>query len=178
MREFGAVLYFVDRSGEFPSYLRPDPVHRALGQGWARWAKGGACVEITGSGCAALAEYEIRVEQDRRKPYAVTRNLMRGEPHNPSEAFRVLREVRSGEEIQVGDTVNDPFGVPVIYLGPSMSRSSGESAWRPGLIVRVLYAGDTPWVFLPAELGAAYEDTVRHPAWTSRLGNSRRRDIS
>lgn len=135
-------------------------------------------MEITGSGRAVLAEYEIRVEQDRRKPYTVTRNLMRGEPHNPSEVFRALREVRSGKEIRVGDTVNDPFGVPVIYLGPSMSRSSGESTWRPGLIVRVLYVGDIPWVFLPAELGAAYEDTVRHPARSPRRGIARRRDIS
>ncbi|MET8605811.1 hypothetical protein ABZV92_19930 [Streptomyces rubiginosohelvolus] len=89
---------------------------------------------------------------------------MLGERHDPREAIRVLRTAESGEEIRVGDVIADPFGTSVTYLGPTMSRISGDSIWLPGFIARVLYRVDVPWVFLPTDLGAAYEDAPSRPA--------------
>ncbi|MFJ1662224.1 hypothetical protein [Streptomyces anthocyanicus] len=121
-------------------------------------------MEITPAGDAVLAAYDLRAEQQRHEPSTITRNSMLGERHDPREAIRVLRIVATGEEIRVGDGIADPFGTLVTYLGPTMSRISGDSIWLPGFIARVLYPGDVPWVFLPTDLGAAYEDAPGRPA--------------
>lgn len=158
-REYGAVRYLTLRPGpDAPAVFRPDDIHECVSRGWMAWADEGAAAVITEPGRAALDEYRLDAQRRSELPYTITRNALRGELHAPHEPIRILRDARTGREIEPGDSITDPFGEPITYLGPTMSRTGDNGAWRPGRIARVLYPGEIPWVFLPAEIGATYDD--------------------
>lgn len=172
--QYGAVRYFVDNSGETSSYPDSGSVSRCFDSGWLAWADDTGRpqladdeqrLRLTGNGAKALARYETHPVEDRPQEPCTYSSHLRGEPHDPREAIRVLRRSDNGEEIRPGQTISEPFGEgSITYLGPTMVRREDETVWRPGRLARVLYPGDIPWVFLPAHLGAVYDDSISPPA--------------
>ncbi|MFE7135236.1 hypothetical protein ACFVIM_30700 [Streptomyces sp. NPDC057638] len=157
--EYGAVRYFTTRpEPDASAVFRTDDVHECLVRDWVRWADDRRSVSVTEAGRSALAAYRRHVQHLGELPYTVTRNPLRGDLHRPDEPARILRDSRTGREIRPGDRITDPSGRPVTYLGPTMSRAGADGAWRPGRVARVLYDADTSWLFLPAHIGAAYDD--------------------
>ncbi|MFF8387876.1 hypothetical protein ACF053_30125 [Streptomyces kanasensis] len=71
-----------------------------------------------------------------------------------------LISLTTGEEIKPGTTIPDPYGHgEITYIGPTVHHDEEDPTPRPGRVAVVRYAVPaTDWVYLPAELGARYED--------------------
>ncbi|MFF4924349.1 hypothetical protein ACFY4B_27505 [Kitasatospora sp. NPDC001261] len=163
--EYGALRYLTSTGGaHHGAVLRPDAAHECAERGWIEWSADRSTAAITDSGRAALAEYRRELQELEALPCRITRNPLTGAVHDPREALRVLRDRGTGAEIPPGATVTDPAGETVTYLGPTMEQQAADAPWLPGRTARVLYAGGTPWVYRPVDLGAAYDENVRVPA--------------
>ncbi|TLQ39193.1 hypothetical protein [Streptomyces marianii] len=157
--EYGAVRYYTDRLGPgAPALHTADVVYRCAERGWIAQDEDGQGLTITEAGRSALALYQRYVKQRDELPHSITRNPMRGEPHDPREPVRILHDARTGQEIRPGDRIADPAGEMITYLGTSMTRAGDDGPWQPGGLLRVLYDGGVPWVFLPSQVGAAFDD--------------------
>jgi len=154
--QFGAVLGLVDRSTDSPAYLPPPPA-RPLDAGWLAWDTNGERLILTPVGGEALREYARHLAFLETLPRQLIRNPLHEEPHNPREPIRRLRSIMTGEEIDPGDTVRDPSGHPVTYLGPIMHSHDGGATWTPGHNARVLYADHGAWLWPPSEVGAVFD---------------------
>ena len=73
------------------------------------------------------------------------------------EPVRRLRRAATGEEVKPGDTVTDPSGYRVAYLGPTMRSDDGGATWTPAFTARVTYPDHGALLYPPAALGAVYE---------------------
>ncbi|GGX46486.1 hypothetical protein [Streptomyces noursei] len=155
MTEYGAVRYLVDRSSDLHSYLAP-PDPKLFTNGWLTY-EDGVHLRLTDAGHRALAEYGRRAAATRELPVTYTRNPMRGEMHNPCEPIRILRSLRTGEEIRLGQTVTDPSGQPTTYVGPTMSSNDGGRTWSPGFNARVNYTQFGGCLYPPSAIGAVYD---------------------
>jgi hypothetical protein len=163
--EYGALRYLTGTSSTYRgAVLRPDGAHECAGRGWIEWAADHSTAVITEAGRAALAEYRRDLQELEALPHHTVRNPLTGAVHDPGEALRVLRDLRTGAEIPPGTTVTDGAGESIVYLGPTMEQRTADGPWRPGRTARVRYVGGTAWVYRPADLGAAYDDAVLEPA--------------
>ncbi|MDX3075909.1 hypothetical protein [Streptomyces sp. MI02-7b] len=154
LTEFEAVRGFVDTSDRIPSYLGPAPA-ALLDNGWLVYR--GERLALTAAGRRALGAYDRHLAELTAQPSVVTRNPLKGELHDPAEPLRRLRHAHTGAEIPPGDTVRDSSGLPVTYLGPTMSSHDNGRSWLPGFNARVHYPAHGPWLLTPAELRAVYD---------------------
>ncbi|MFF8786883.1 hypothetical protein [Streptomyces sp. NPDC015125] len=165
LTEFGAVRGFKDDSGRHTSYLAP--LSRGLFKEGLLTRHGDA-VDITSVGRAALEDYQRRWAAAAAQPYNVGRDPVRGELHDPQEPLRVLRHAATGAQINPGDTITDPFGDPITYLGPTMWSFDRGRTWQPAFNARVRYEHHGPWLFPPTEINTAYDqEPVLKMAWDS-----------
>lgn len=76
-----------------------------------------------------------------------------------------LISLTTGEEITPGTTIPEPHGHgEVTYVGPAIHHQEDDDTPRPGRVAVVRYTVPaTDWPYLPAELGARYEDTDAAP---------------
>jgi hypothetical protein len=130
-------------------------------EGLVTYAADGVGVVLIAAGRAALEDYERRRAQLDAEPTSLTRNPLRGELHDPAEPDRHLFDVTTGAQIRPGDTILDPHGDPVTYLGATMDSHDGGESWLPGSTVRVRYDRTfhgMPWLFAQDHLGVVYAD--------------------
>ncbi|MFJ5218774.1 hypothetical protein ACIP98_29150 [Streptomyces sp. NPDC088354] len=154
LTEFDAVRGLVDRCDPIPSYFAPAPA-ALLDNGWLTYR--GERVALTAAGRRALGAYDRRLAELAAQPSVVTRNPLSGELHDPAEPLRRLRHARTGAEIHPGATVPDSSGLPVTYLGPTMSSRDKGRTWVPGFNAHVSYADHGSWLLPPSELRAVYD---------------------
>ncbi|MGW2657040.1 hypothetical protein ACWC1D_25710 [Streptomyces sp. NPDC001478] len=161
--EYDAPRYLEDRSGPHTSYLAPPPPE-LFTAGWL--TRCGDRIDITPEGRKALTGYQQRRAADQARPHTLIRNPLRAELHRPHEPIRRLHCMATGEEIEPGDTITDPDGHRVTYLGPTMHSDDGGTTWTPAFNARVSYADHGAWLYPPSALGAVYERefTLPEPA--------------
>ncbi|WP_019061395.1 hypothetical protein [Streptomyces prunicolor] len=160
--------HLVDRSGALPSYL-PAPPPDLFTAGWLAYGDDAVRLDITADGRQALEAYTDRLSAEAALPTSLTRNPLRGEPHDPAEPSRVLRRSATGEEVRPSDTVTDPAGHPATYVGPVMRSNDGGATWTPGSTARVRYDAHGGYVYPPSAIGAAYDQQTVRPDGPARL---------